>query len=117
MPALAFEKCAGIDRHTCVVDGDTIWLNGEKIRIVGYDTPEPTSNVCGGAHEIDLAHRATARLIELMNQGNFTVERQGNDRYGRTLAKVHVNDRDVGDLLVAEGLARYWPYGREFWCE
>lgn len=25
----------------CLVDGDTIWIDGEKLRMEGYDTPEP----------------------------------------------------------------------------
>ena len=38
--AAQFEMC-GQDRHTCVVDGDTIWLNGVNLRLESYDTPEP----------------------------------------------------------------------------
>src|SRR3546814_7054959 len=34
-----FELC-GMTRRTCVVDGDTFWLEGEKIRIADIDTPE-----------------------------------------------------------------------------
>jgi micrococcal nuclease len=50
--ANAIEKCGSGNRYTCVVDGDTIWLEGEKIRMMGYDTPEPQTNVCGGAGEV-----------------------------------------------------------------
>ena len=35
-----FALCSGPTRTTCVVDGDTIWYRGEKIRLVGFDTPE-----------------------------------------------------------------------------
>ncbi len=116
-PAFAIEKCTSGPRQTCVVDGDTIWLDGEKIRIMGYDTPEPTTNICGGSAEVELAHRASDRLVELLRQGDVTIERDGTDRFGRTLAIIRVGGKDVGDILVGEGLARYWPDGPEFWCE
>ncbi len=117
VPAFAIEKCGSGPRNTCVVDGDTIWQDGEKIRIMGYDTPEPTTNICGGATEVQLARLASDRLVQLLSHGNMTIERHGADHYGRTLAIIRVDGNDVGDILVAEGLARYWPDGPEFWCE
>lgn len=117
LPAAAapFEMC-GRDRHTCVVDGDTIWLNGLNLRLESYDTPEPHNDICGGRAEVALAHRASARLLELLNSNAFTVETARQDRYGRTLATIRIGGRDVGDILISEGLARRWPDGHEFWC-
>lgn len=37
VPALAIGMCGSGKRVTCVVDGDTIWLRGEKIRLQGFD--------------------------------------------------------------------------------
>lgn len=111
-----FKMCGRI-RHTCVVDGDTIWLNGVNLRLEGYDTPEPYTDICGGAAEVALARRASARLLELLNANAFSVETGGIDRTGkRTLATIRIGGRNVGDILIAEGLARKWPNGREFWC-
>lgn len=110
-----FPMCGGV-RHTCIVDGDTIWLEGHNLRLESYDTPEPYNDICGGRAEVELAHRASARLRELLNQNPFTVETNGKDRYGRTLATIRIGGRDVGDILMSEGLARRWPNGREFWC-
>ena len=113
----SFEKCGSRRRHTCVVDGDTIWLEGENIRLMGFDTPHPHTNLCGGQAEFLLANRASSRLVELLNQGEFTIERHDRDRYGRTLAVVRVQNENVGDVLIDEGLARRWPDGDEFWCK
>ena len=110
-----FPMCGSV-RHTCIVDGDTIWLEGHNLRLESFDTPEPYNDICGGREEVELAHRASARLRELLNQNPFTVEAHGQDRYGRTLATIRIGGRDVGDILIAEGLARRWPNGREFWC-
>jgi len=38
--SVAFQKCALGTRQACVVDGYTIWLDGQKIRIADIDTPE-----------------------------------------------------------------------------
>jgi endonuclease YncB( thermonuclease family) len=110
-----FSMC-GRNRHTCVVDGDTIWLNGQNLRLQSFDTPEPYNDICGGPAEVELAGRASARLLQLLNSSAFTVETGGEDRYRRTLATVRINGVDVGDILIAERLARRWPDGDEWWC-
>ncbi|WP_246018322.1 thermonuclease family protein [Pelagibacterium montanilacus] len=101
---------------TCIVDGDTLWLSGENIRLEGFDTPEPQSQICGGEREVELAGQASARLMELMNANAWTIERSGTDQYGRTLATIAIDGREVGEWLVEERLARWWPDGDEWWC-
>ena len=101
---------------TCIVDGDTLWLDGHNLRLKSFDTPEPHSQICGGRKEVELANRASARLRELLNSNPWTVETFDTDRYGRTLATIRIGRQDVGDILIAEGLARRWPDGDEWWC-
>ena len=111
--AAALAVCAPGPRDNCVHDGDTVWLEGEKIRIVDIDTPE-----LNGKCELErrLALRARNRLVELLNAGEFEIVRTGRDRYGRTLAKLHRSGRSIGDQLVSERLARTWSGRREPWC-
>lgn len=103
---------------TCVVDGDTLWLQGENIRLKDFDTPEPQTQICGGAAEVALARQASSRLLELLNGNEWTLERFGYDSTSsrRTLATIRISGQDLGDILIAEGLARRWPDGHEFWC-
>jgi len=115
--AFAIEICGKGKRYTCVVDGDTIWLKGEKIRLMGFDTPETTTAFCGGDREKQLGYKATERLQELLTNNEFSVHRDGIDRYGRTLAIIRIDRVNIGDILIDEGLARYWPDGDEFWCK
>lgn len=123
-PALAANPtmtiCAPKQRNTptktCIVDGDTIWLNGQNLRMKDYDTPEPSTAICGGAAEVALAKQASARLRDLLNSNPWTVETFGEDRHGGVLATIRIQGADVGDILIAEGLARRWPNGREWWC-
>lgn len=111
-----FAKCGAV-RTTCVVDGDTFWFEGRKIRVADIDTPEIGEPKCDS--ELALGLRATQRFIELLNAGPFEIQSVGSrdkDRYGRELRVVTRNGRSLGDQLVAEGLARTWSGRREPWC-
>lgn len=93
-----------------IVDGDTLKIDGVKIRIVGMDTPETFRSRC--ENELVLGLKAKARLRELVSNGEVTYEATGTDRYQRTLAKVYAGGINVGERLVAEGFAlRYQPGG------
>lgn len=111
---LAFSKCHSGGGYNCVVDGDTIWLKGEKIRLLDIDTPETHPPRC--AEEARLGHAATDRLQTLLNGGAVSMNRDGTDGYDRTLAVVLVDGRPVGEHLIAEGLARHYGGGRKPWC-
>lgn len=105
--------CAPGPRDNCVVDGDTFWVAGEKVRIADIDAPEIDGR-CD--YERGLAIASRNRLLDLLNAGPSTLRREGKDRHGRTLAVVMVNGRSVGDMLVGDGLARIWTGRREPWC-
>lgn len=82
-----------------VVDGDTVELNnGERVRLLGIDTPER-----GECH----AETATQRLATLVQGQRVTLVRDGEDRdhYGRLLRYIDVNGVDAGYTLIQEGLA------------
>lgn len=102
--------------RNCVVDGDTIWIKGENVRIADVDAPETHEYRC--AQEKALGDRATARLRELVNSGTVSLEEVERDRdgYGRKLRRVLVDGRNVGDTLIGEGLARKYERGRRSWC-
>lgn len=95
-------------RVTCVVDGDTVWIDREKIRLLDIDAPEMRGRC---ARESRLAIAARDRLVTLINSQGFTIERHGKDRYGRTLARLG----NIGETLISEGLARRWG-DRRGWC-
>jgi endonuclease YncB( thermonuclease family) len=112
----AFRLCAERRQPNCVVDGDTIWHRGIKIRLADIDTPEVFSPQC--ASEAALGRQATERLLELINAGAFELVRTGRDadRYGRKLRILERHGRSLGDILIAEGLARPWDGARRSWC-
>ena len=93
-----------------VVDGDTLDVGRERVRVLGIDTPE--RGECGYAP----AARATAelalgRVIRLEADDTQATR----DRFGRTLAYVRLPDgRDLGEVLLRRGLARAFVVGRPF---
>jgi micrococcal nuclease len=116
-PAREFPICGSGRRVNCVVDGDTFWFDGERVRIADIDAPEVRGAEC--ARESELAARSTRRLQTLLNEGSFELRRQGTrdrDVYGRLLRTVHRNGQSFGDILIDEGLARPWRGRSEFWC-
>jgi endonuclease YncB( thermonuclease family) len=100
-------------RVNCVVDGDTVWVDREKIRIETIDAPEVHGRC---PYETDLAARATKRLQALLSEHRMTIARHGNDIYGRTLARISTDAGEVGGIMASEGLARRWTGHRKPWC-
>jgi micrococcal nuclease len=79
------------------VDGDTIRYGTERIRLRGMNAPELSE--LGGVE-------AQQRLAELLSQGNINIIPHGQDVYGRMLADVFISDRNVADIMTAEGFAK-----------
>ena len=109
-----------------VVDGDTVemqvhvWLGQDirtSVRLRGIDAPELHAR-CDA--ERRGAERAQERLRVLLAAGPVLVSNPSPDKYfGRVLAELRLSDgRDVGRVLLAEGLARPYQGGtRQSWCE
>ena len=105
-----------------VVDGDTLRIAGEQIRLHGIDAPELQQTCSDGWHAGDAARRALASLVAM---GVPHCERVTTDVYGRTVAICRVNGEDIGAAMVRRGLAwaytayswRYWPEEWLAWYE
>jgi len=82
-----------------VVDGDTIVLdNGEKVRLIGVDTPETVHPNKGVEHYGIEASEFTENLVEEKNV-HLGYDETTRDKYNRLLAYVYLED---GTLLNAE---------------
>jgi endonuclease YncB( thermonuclease family) len=90
-------------RRVHVIDADTIEAQGQRIRIVNIDTPEVGAGARCAA-ERRLGVRATQRTHALI-QAAARVETHPTgrtDAYGRTIAYVSIDGRDLGETLIAE---------------
>lgn len=111
--ARAMPACGSGARINCVVDGDTVWIDGEKIRLLNVDAPEIGQADCRAERQRGIAARD--RMVQLTT-GRPEIFRQGKDRYGRTLAHVRFAGRDIGEALIATGHARRWEGRKADWC-
>ncbi|MGE0354074.1 MAG: thermonuclease family protein [Gemmatimonadales bacterium] len=83
-----------------IVDGDTFYCqNGEKVRLIGIDTPEMDQGSSGRRARAALVRLIEGRTVRLENDVDPT------DRYRRRLAYVWLRDTLVNEQLVAEGWA------------
>ena len=98
-----------------IVDGDTIHLNGEKIRFTGIDTPELKQTCLKDGIEDSCGVTAKQILIDKIGNDNVECISEGKDRYKRTLAECFVNNESLSSYLVRSGYAfAYRKYSKKF---
>ncbi len=85
------------DLQVHAVDGDTIRVGSERIRLRGIDTPE-MSQIRGPA--------AKQRLEELLRNGPIRIVPHARDVYDRLVADVYVNGQNLAEILRSEGFSK-----------
>jgi len=98
-----------------VVDGDTIHLNGEKIRFTGIDAPELKQTCLKEGMKDFCGITAKKILINKIENNNVECIKEGKDQYKRTLAECFVNNESLSSYLVRSGYAfAYRKYSKKF---
>lgn len=116
MLCLATPAVADIDGPIHVIDGDTFDVGNVRVRLYGVDAPEVAQTCddaqgrawpCGAFVKEEISRRfegETARCEEI-----------DRDRYGRSVARCFVQGRDIGEEIVADGLAQaYRRYSMDY---
>ena len=98
-----------------VIDGDTIHLNGQKIRFSGIDTPE-LKQTCSIDEKINFCGiEAKKLLIKKIGNNEVKCIPEGKDQYKRILAECFVNNESLSSFLVKQGYAfAYRKYSKKF---
>ena len=98
-----------------VVDGDTIVLNGEKIRFSGIDTPELKQKCIKNDQKVLCGVLAKKLLLEKIGNKTPKCIKEGKDIYKRTLAECFINGESLSVFLVRNGYAfAYRKYSDKF---
>jgi endonuclease YncB( thermonuclease family) len=111
--ARALDPLTGLAR---VIDGDTIAIGSQHIRLAGIDAPE-TDQVCldSTVHRWTCGISARDQLSKHIAGRIISCEPHGQDRYRRTLAVCSMGNHDVNGWMVREGLAlAYTKYSRDY---
>lgn len=106
-PAAALSETVRV--RSCY-DGDTCRTsNGEKIRLACIDAPE-----LKGKRADPIPARASRDFLNNMIKGQqVEIQRITTDRYGRTVAQLIQQGRNVSEELVATGHAKiYWKHAK-----
>ncbi len=98
----------GVPTHSgraSVIDGDTIEIAGERIRIWGVNAPEDRQTCTRGSETWRCGQQSALALSDWVGQRAVTCRQQDRDRYGRSVATCAVADEDMGAWLVGHGWA------------
>lgn len=91
-----------------VWDGDTLRCDGQRVRLVAQSGPMDAPELPGSPRckHCDPRPGIAARdRLRIILKQPAKLHCKGSDKYGRSLCRVTVNGRDVGDQLVREGHA------------
>ena len=120
-------------RQVRVIDADTITVNGKMVHLVGFVAPEMRDAQC--KTERDLGDKASRRMRDLVLAGGLDYSPVACScpaatlgkwfcNFGRACGTLKTNGRNVGDILVEEGLAIAYSCGDggcpkvpKLWCK
>lgn len=98
-----------------VIDGDTIDIHGQRIRLHGIDAPESKQVCVSGGEKYRCGQRAALALSDRIDRGSVTCEARDTDRYGRVVAVCFKGQEDLNGWLVSQGLAvAYRRYSHDY---
>ncbi|PZA07564.1 excalibur calcium-binding domain-containing protein [Meiothermus sp. Pnk-1] len=105
--------------RSSVIDGDTLEIQGVRIRLWGVDAVESSQTCLDAAGKPwPCGRRAAFALADFLGQRTVHCEQKDTDRYGRTVAVCSVGGTEVNRWLVAEGWAlAYVEYGGSVYLE
>lgn len=112
-----FHYCGTSGLTNCVIDGNTFWHKGIKVRLANINAPDIDQAGCEA--ERQRAFAAKVRLRDLLNAGKFDLiewHQQDSDQAGRKLRVVMRNGQSLGELMVKEGLVRHANGQQQPWC-
>ncbi|MBX5205976.1 thermonuclease family protein [Rhizobium sp. NZLR1] len=123
LPSTPATATVSLAQQFAVTDGDTVRVVGDAAgtRLVGFNTPEVFSPQCD--YERQQGERASARLRELVASGSARLTKvacacapgtEGTKKcnHGRSCGMLLVDGKDVGSILIGEGLAVPFVCGR-----
>ena len=108
-----FEYNAKLDR---VIDGDTVdamidlgfntWVH-KRIRLLGIDAPETRTRDLKEKAQGFATKERLEGLLEAAN-GMFVLQSHGVGKYGRCLGTIFIEEQNINELLIEEGLAEVY---------
>ena len=110
---MAADSIAG---RAYVIDGDTIRIDQQSIRLYAIDAPEKAQLCRLQSLPVECGQEAAALLKERIGRRKVTcVTVTPQDRYGRIVSRCSVKGEDLGRFMVQAGYAlAYRHYGTDY---
>jgi endonuclease YncB( thermonuclease family) len=114
-PVFAASDVESISGTPRIVDGDTLVIDGTRIRLHGIDAPEARQTCQRDGLDWLCGQEASKALREYVGEADLRCERLDTDRYGRMVAKCFMPDgTDLGEWMVSSGWAlAYRRYSKD----
>ena len=110
--ALAAQEIVGA---ATIIDGDTLEIRGQRIRLHGVDAPESSQTCDRHGKPYRCGQQAALALADLIGRQTVRCEPRDQDRYGRIVGVCRVGDTDVNAWLVRNGHAvAYRQYSQDY---
>ncbi len=89
-----------------IVDGDSLVINGQEIRLLGIDAPE-YNQICTfeDGEEYHCGKQSRSFLVKLAQKGKLNCTGWEEDKYQRLLAVCKAGETDLNKTMVAQGWA------------
>ena len=115
-PALAASDVASISGTPRIVDGDTLVIDGTRIRLYGIDAPETKQTCQRDGLDWLCGQEASKAFRDYVGGAGLSCERLDTDRYGRMVAKCFMPDgTNIGEWMVSNGWAlAYRIYSKDY---
>jgi endonuclease YncB( thermonuclease family) len=98
-----------------VVDGDTVKIGSQRVRIFGIDAPESDQTCKRLGTTYRCGDEATKALTALIEGNPLMCKATGVDRYQRVVARCYVGEVDLGGWMVRSGWAvAFTDYSTEY---
>ena len=101
-----------------IIDGDTIHIKSNKIRLHGIDAPETKQTCEIDNKDWDCGKQSTKELKNLINNQKVECITNDIDRYNRYVAICYVNEININQWMVKNGWAiAYRYYSKDYIVE
>ena len=93
-----------------VIDGDTIHINNNKIRLLGIDAPEKNQTCLHEDKNWECGKQSTFELKKIINEKNVKCQTTDIDKYKRYVAICYINNLNINQTMVRKGWAIAYRY-------